>query len=348
MISRIIKETTAKDLLRLINNSEHIVITCHLSPDGDAVGSSLGLWHVLNALGKHVYVVTPDMLPRNMLFLPGAKDVLPFTRYTERGEQLLSSADLIFCLDFNDPSRVDKMSASLLASKARKVLIDHHLFPADFADITISHPEMSSTCYLLFKVLCALGLYNRIDKNAAECIYTGMMTDTGNFSYNSNDSELYIVISELLKKGINKDKIYQQACNTHTASRIRLNGYAVYKRMQLFPEHQAALITLTADELKEFDYEKGDTESLVNVPLGIPDITYSMFLRDDGDYIKVSMRSKGEFAVNKICEDHFNGGGHRNAAGGEFYGTLAEAMDKFTSIMNDYDSLLPSKTITKQ
>lgn len=344
MISRIIKEPVVKDLLRLIDHSEKIVITCHLSPDGDAMGSTLGLWHVLGALGKQAYVVTPDMVPKNMMFLPGAKDVLPFTRYAEFATSLMNEADLLFCLDFNDPKRVDKMADILMASSAKKVLIDHHLFPSDFADITISHPEMSSTCYLLFKVLCALGLYGRINRNAAECIYTGMMTDTGNFSYNSNDPELYLIIAELLKKGINKDRIYQQACNTNSSSRLRLNGYAVYKKMQIFPEHQAALIFLSSDELKEFDYEKGDTESLVNVPLSIPDITYSMFLREDGEYIKVSMRSKGEFPVNTICETHFNGGGHRNAAGGEFYGTLSEAINKFIAIMNDYDQLLPAKT----
>lgn len=344
MISRVIKDTTAKDLLRLVENSDKIVITCHLSPDGDATGSTLGLWHVLCALGKQAYVVTPDMLPKNMMFLPGAKDVLPFTRYAEFATKLMAEADLIFCLDFNDPKRVDKMSEVLLSSPAKKVLIDHHLFPADFANITISHPEMSSTCYLLFKVLCAMGLSSRIDRQVAECIYTGMMTDTGNFSYNSNDPELYIVVAELLKRGINKDRIYQLACNTNSASRLRLNGYSVYRKMQLFPEHQAALVWLSADELKEFSYEKGDTESLVNVPLSIPDITYSMFLRDDGDYVKVSMRSKGEFAVNRICEEHFNGGGHRNAAGGEFYGTLSEAIDKFIAIMGDYDNFLPTKT----
>ena len=346
MISRIIKEPVVKDLLRLIENSERVVITCHLSPDGDAMGSTLGVWHVLSTLGKQVYVVTPDMVPKNMMFLPGAKDVLPFTRYAEFATKLLTEADLIFCLDFNDPKRVDRMADVLMSSAARKVLIDHHVFPSGFTDLTISHPEMSSTCFLLFKVLCDLGLYSRINRNAAECIYTGMMTDTGNFSYNSNDPELYLVVAELLKKGINKDRIYQLACNTNSVSRLRLNGYSVYRKMQLFPEHQAALICLDADELNEFDYEKGDTESLVNVPLSIPDITYSMFLRDDGEYIKVSMRSKGDFPVNKICEEHFNGGGHRNAAGGEFYGSLSDAVDKYLSIMDEYDSLLPTK-ITK-
>ena len=327
----------------MLEHSEKIVITCHLSPDGDAIGSSLGLYHVLTRIGKSVQVVTPDMLPRNLTFLPGAKDVVPFTRYGEFATRLFNEADLVFCLDFNDPKRVDKMAPVLEASPARKVMIDHHLFPGDFVDLTISHPEVSSTSMLVFRVLCRLELFDEIDRQAAECIYTGMMTDTGNFSYNSNDPDLYVVIAELLRKGIDKDRIYQQACNTNSLSRLRLNSYAVYNKMQVFAQHRAALITLTGAELKEFNYEKGDTESLVNVPLGMPEVTYSMFLRDDGSYIKVSMRSKGDFAVNRICEDHFNGGGHRNAAGGEFYGTLQEAVDKFMEIMPEYYCYLPKK-----
>lgn len=343
MISRIIKESAVKELRQMLEHSEKIVITCHLSPDGDAIGSSLGLCHVLTRIGKSVHVVTPDMLPRNLMFLPGARDVLPFTRYGEFATRLLNEADMVFCLDFNDPKRVDKMSPALLASPARKVMIDHHLYPGDFVDLTISHPEVSSTSMIVFRVLCRLELFDEIDRNAAECIYTGMMTDTGNFSYNSNDPDLYVVIAELLRKGIDKDRIYQHACNTNSLSRLRLNSYAVYNKMQVFEPHGAALITLTSDELKEFHYEKGDTESLVNVPLGMPEVVYSMFLRDDGPYIKVSMRSKGDFAVNRICEEHFNGGGHRNAAGGEFYGTLQEAVDRFMEIMPDYDCYLPKK-----
>ena len=345
MISRVVKETDIKDLRRYLERSKNIVITCHVSPDGDAIGSSLAFMHVLTSIGKTVNVITPDLPPRNLSFLPGARSILPFTRYAETGTGLFNKADLIICLDFNDIKRVDKMADTLSASPAPKVLIDHHLNPGDFADLTISHPEMSSTCILLFRILCRLELYGKINRKAAECIYTGMMTDTGNFTYNSNDPDLYVVISELIKKGINKDRLYQSICNTYSANRIRLNGYAVYQKMQLFPEHQAAMITLTKDDLKEFDYEKGDTESLVNVTLSIPDITYSIFFRDDGDYIKVSARSKGEFAVNRICEKYFNGGGHKNAAGGEFSGTLEEAVSLFLSILDENDNYLPGKQI---
>ncbi len=343
MISRVVKESHIKTLHRFIAESDRIVVTCHVSPDGDAIGSSLALMHVLSSIGKEVNIVTPDLPPRNLLFLPGARQILPFTRYAESGKVLFEKADLVICLDFNDIKRVDKMADTLLASPAKKVLIDHHLNPGNFADLVISHPEMSSTCILLFRVLCRLELFGKIGKKAAECIYTGMMTDTGNFTYNSNDPDLYVVISELVKKGVNKDKLYQTVCNTNSANRLRLNGYAVYRKMQLFPEHQAAMVVLTKDELKEFDYEKGDTESLVNVPLSVPDITYSVFFRDDGEYIKVSFRSKGEFAVNRICETYFNGGGHKNAAGGEFYGTLDDAVALFLSILDENDKYLPSK-----
>ena len=340
MISRVIKETKIKELKRLLEQSTNIVITCHVSPDGDAIGSSLAMYHVLSAIGKNVKIVTPDMLPKNLVFLPGAKEIIPFSKYTDYGKQLFSKADLIFCLDFNAPYRVDRMADTLISSKAKKVLIDHHLEPEDFADVVISHPEMSSTCLLVFRVLCRLEFFNIIDKNAAECIYTGMMTDTGNFTFNSEDPDIYIIIAELLKKGINKDNLYTKVCNTNSESRLRLNGYAISEKMQLFPEHQAALITLSQEELRQYGYEKGDTESLVNIPLSLPNITYSVFMRDDVEYIKVSTRSKGDFAVNRICETYFNGGGHQNAAGGEYRGTLEEAVNIFKSMLVDNDKYL--------
>lgn len=343
MISRIIDEKAIEGLRSLLQKSEHIVITCHLTPDGDAIGSSLGLWHVLNSIGKTAMVVTPDMVPKSLTFLPGVKEVVPFTRYEEYATKLLNEADLIFCLDYNEPKRVDRMEEALTAAPAPKVMIDHHLNPADgFARVTISHPEVSSTSMLVFRVLCRLELFNQIDRAAAECIFTGMMTDTGNFSYNSNEPDLYVVIAELLRKGINKDKIYQQACNTLNESSLRLNGYAISEKMQIFPEHQCALITLNADELKRFCYEKGDTEGLVNKPLAMPEVTWSVYLREDPNQIKISMRSKGQFPVNKVCSEAFGGGGHLNAAGAEFQGSLAECVEKLKAVMADYDSYLPT------
>lgn len=337
MTARVIKDSKIKELKQLIIDSENIVITCHVSPDGDAIGSTLAMCHILRAMGKDARIVTPDLPPKTLMFLPGARDIVVFTRNADLGRQLFSDADLVLCLDFNSPYRVDKMADTMLQSQGKKVLIDHHLDPDKFADLVISHPEMSSTCLLVYKIICQLGLSEKIDRNVADCIYTGMMTDTGNFTYNSEDPEIYLTISELLKKGINKDRLYSRVCNTNSESRIRLIGYALSQKMQLFPEHHAALIALTQDELKQFKYEKGDTESLVNIPLSIPDISYSIFLRDDVDYIKVSARSVGNFPVNRICEKHFGGGGHKNAAGGEFRGSMQEAIDKFISILDEND-----------
>ena len=341
MIARIINEHQVKELRRLLQQSRRIVITCHLTPDGDAMGSSLGLWHVLQRIGKEVTVVTPDAVPKHLTFLPGAKDTIAFSCYGEFATRLLREADLIFCLDYNDPKRVDRMEQALRSAPAPKVLIDHHLHPSDFAAVTISHPEVSSTSMLIFRVLCRLELFHEIDRPAAECIYTGMMTDTGNFSYNSNEPDLYVVIAELLRKGINKDQLYQQACNTLSESALRLNGYAVSEKMQIFPSHRCALITLSADELTRFGYEKGDTEGLVNRPLALPEVTWSVYLREDPTQIKVSMRSKGTFPVNAVCADHFGGGGHLNAAGGEFKGSLRQCIDLLEEVMPQYDDKLP-------
>ncbi len=333
MIPKILSKSEADALSRSIDDARRIVVVCHVAPDGDAIGSSLALWHTLRGLGKDVFVVVPDACPASLRFLNGYKDILVYTRYTEFAQQLLKNADLIFCLDFNEPKRVDKMEAALTASKARKILIDHHLHPAPFCDMTISHPEISSTCEVLFRVICSLGLFEQMGVDAASAIYTGMMTDTGNFTYNSNYPEIYITIAELIKKGIDKDWIYARIHNTNSENKLRLNGYAIAQKMEVFPEQCAALITLSQNELNQYDYQKGDTEGLVNVPLSMEHILFSAFLREESNLIKISLRSKGSFPANKIASDYFNGGGHLNAAGGEFYGTLQEAHSRMLEIL---------------
>lgn len=329
-----------KALSRIIAGCQRVVITTHIAPDGDAVGSSLALYHMLTDLGKDVHVVTPDGFQQNLMYLPGASDIVIYSRYQEFAIQLIEQADLIFCLDYNAIKRIDQVGKHVVDSVAVKVMIDHHLMPEDFPYLTISHPEESSTCALLFKVFAALGLVPLIDKRIGSCIYTGMMTDTGNFSYNSNHKDLYLIISKLIENGIDKDTLYTKIINTSTLSRLRINGYAISEKLELFPSHKAALITLTRDELNRFNYQKGDTESLVNVPLQLSDITYSCFLREEENYIKVSMRSKGNFPVNKMCEKYFGGGGHLNAAGGEFSGTMEACIKEFKKAIADFDSYL--------
>lgn len=318
-----------------------IVIICHVSPDGDAVGSSLALQHVMRSIGKKTTVITPDMPPRTLSFLPGARDIVVATRDGDVARRLIAESRLIFCLDFNALMRVDRLRDDIAAATATKVLIDHHLSPENFADIIVSHPEMSSTCYLLYLVLTELGLGANITRNAAECICTGMMTDTGNFTYNAHDPYIYVVVAELVARGVDKDRIYKLLFDTNSETRLRICGYALYHKMELFTRHKASVITLTSTELNEFGYQKGDTESLVNSPLSIPGIVYSVFMRqDEKDFVKISCRSKGHFPVNRLCEKYFGGGGHENAAGGEFYGSLDEAYLRLLEAMADFDSYL--------
>ncbi|MCM1137220.1 MAG: bifunctional oligoribonuclease/PAP phosphatase NrnA [Muribaculum sp.] len=336
----VLDPSSVERIKQLVLASNEIVITCHVSPDGDALGSTCALCMVLRSLGKKAHVVTADCAPRLLQFLPGVKDIVAATRQADRAYELIGAADLIFCLDFNDPKRVDRLCDALMRSKARKVMIDHHLDPVVEADVIISHPEVSSTCALLYLFLWQAGWTRYLNRSSAACIYTGMMTDTGNFSYNSNDPDLYLIIHDLLRKGIDKDNIYKHVMDTSSENRLRIMGYGQYK-MHHLPEHKAALIILDSDELKEFDYSKGDTEGLVNTPLSIPEITYSIFMRQDADnYVKISMRSKDEFPVNKICEEHFNGGGHTNAAGGEYNGHISEALQYILDILPSYDKYL--------
>ena len=339
MLQPLIEESKVKAVRKLLEENDRIVITCHMSPDGDAVGSSLGLMHTLSKLGKDVHVVTPDRIPDTLRCLPGSKEIVPYSKYTDFASKLLKEAEVIFCLDFNALYRVDRMCEALAEAPGKKVLVDHHENPEDFADITISYPKQSSTCALLFRLLCRLELFGMIGRKAATCIYTGMMTDTGNFSYNSNDPDLYVIIAELIKKGINKDEIYKKVMDTKNLNVLKLHSYAI-ANMKVFEDQKAALITLSADELKRFNYRKGDTEGLVNVPLSIPGIIYSVFLRDDEKEIKVSSRSKGDFRVNDICERYFNGGGHVNASGGELQCTLDEAVEIFMSTLPEVEKYL--------
>lgn len=344
----LLSKAQADQLSSMIQKSNRVVVTCHMTPDGDALGSSLCMVHVLLSMGKFATVVVPDCPPQNLMFLPGSSHIVVASCRPERAESLLSDADLVVMLDFNDLKRIDRMAPMVEASKAKRVVIDHHLNPSIKADVLISRPDVSSTCALLYQVLESVGLERRISREAAECCCTGMMTDTGNFSYNSNDPQLYRILERLVAKGVDKDAIYTRLFNTNTESRVRLMGYAQSSKMQILPEHQAAVIALSREELDEFGYKRGDTEALVNVPLSIPGITYSVFLREDETgYVKVSMRSKGSFSVKEICEAHFGGGGHVNASGGEMRAPLDEVLQRVIDVLPQYDSMLPNKVASR-
>ena len=345
MLTKVIAQAEVDHVEKWFERAEKIVIVSHVSPDGDAIGSSLGLYHFLTSQEKTVNVIVPNAFPEFLHWMPGAKEVIVYDKYKEYADKLINEADVLCCLDFNVLSRIDNMEEVVRNTPARKMMVDHHLYPGDFCRITISHPEISSTSELVFRLICQLGNFSDITKEGAECIYTGMMTDTGGFTYNSNDREIYYIISELLSKGIDKDEIYRKVFNTHSEGRLRLMGYVLYDKMQVFPEFNSALIWLDASEQKRFQYKKGDTEGFVNIPLSIKDVRFSVFLREDTEkkMIKVSLRSVGTFPCNKVAAEFFNGGGHLNASGGEFYGPMEEAINLFKQALVKYQDLLMAK-----
>ena len=344
MLTKIIEQSKIDHFAKWLGHADRIVIVAHISPDGDAIGSSLGMWHFLNTQEKEATVIVPNAFPDFLKWMPGSKEILIYDRYKEFADKLIAEADVICCLDFNEIHRIDSMADAVLHSPARKIMIDHHLNPGDFCRIVISHPEISSTAELVFRLICRLGHFSDITKEGAECIYTGMMTDTGGFTYNSNNREIYFIISELLTKGIDKDWIYRQVFNTYSESRLRLMGH-ILSQMTTYPDHHAALITLTRKEQRCFNYIRGDSEGFVNIPLSIKGVVFSCFLREDTEkgMIKISLRSVGSFPCNRLAAEFFGGGGHLNASGGEFYGTMEEARTVFEQALEKYRPLLDAK-----
>lgn len=344
MLTKIIEQSKIDHFSKWFERADKIVIVSHVSPDGDAIGSSLGLWHFFSSQEKTVNVIVPNAFPDFLKWMPGCKDILLYDRYKEFADKLIAEADVICCVDFNTLNRIEDMADSVAASPARKILIDHHLNPGDFCSITMSYPKVASTAELVFRLICRMGYFSEISREGAECIYTGMMTDTGSFSFNSNNPEIYFIISELLSKGIDKDDIYRRVYNTYSESRLRLMGY-ILTQMKVYPECNSALLTLTMDEQNRFNYEKGDSEGFVNIPLSIKDVCFSCFLREDstGGPIKVSLRSVGDFPCNEVASRYFNGGGHLNASGGEFAGTIDEAVARFEEALKAFEHKLKVK-----
>lgn len=336
MITAIIDEPTIERLRNMINGARRIAITCHKSPDGDALGSSLALCHVLRRLGKDATVVTPDMAPKSLEFIPGVRELVVFTRQEIRARRVLEEAQLICCLDYNALQRVDRLGDIIAPLNTPRVLIDHHL-GGDLRQFAaaVSFPEASSTCELVYRVLLQLGLARLIDRQAASCLYVGLLTDTGGFAYSCDNPEFYEVVAALLRRRIDRLGLYNKALDTFSEASLRLQGYALSEKMRLLPDKGCSLIVLDKAELERFNYSRGDTETLVNRPLAIPGIYWSVFMREDADHIKVSCRSRGDFSVSDICERYFNGGGHQNAAGGELHCSIDEATALFERVLAD-------------
>lgn len=341
MLSKIIVDEQVAKAKTLIYDADKIAVIAHSAPDGDAVGSSMALYHALYSLDKETFVIYPDPFPTFLNWINSVDKAIIYSHQKEEAEAILNDVDLIICVDFNDPKRVDGLKDALIKTEVTKILIDHHPNPVmEPWKLVMSYPQIASTSELVFRLICRIGHAADINKYCAEAIYTGMMTDTGGFTFNSNNEEVYYIISELIRRGINKDEIYRKVFNTYTADRMRLMGYVLSEKMKIFPEQKTALIVLTAEEQEKFDFQKGDAEGFVNMPLSIDGVIFSAFFREDPDKIKISLRSQGTFPVNEFSARFFNGGGHLNAAGGESYMSLEETISLFENALPEYTEQL--------
>ena len=315
---------------QLISTAQSVLVVCHKSPDGDAIGSSLGMAEYLRQRGKDVTVVVPDQYPDFLHWLPNSEKIVRYDKHPGKCDMLFKITDLIVCLDFNTPSRVEDMEPALVSSPARKILIDHHLKPDVNADLVISQPEASSASELVFRVVWQLGGFPELGKAFAIPVYCGMMTDTGGFTFNSTRPEIFFIIGELLTKHIDKDKIYRNVYHNYSYDRIRLMGYVMYEKLVYLPEYHASYYAITRDEQKRFNFIKGDAEGLVNIPQQIKGLKLSISLREDSEkpnLVWASLRSVDDFPCNLVAERFFNGGGHLNASGGRLNCSIDEAVE---------------------
>lgn len=340
----LLSEAEIATLKENINNSNRIVICCHKSPDGDALGSSLAWAEYLRTQGKEPDIIVPDAYPDFLQWLPGSERIIRYDKHAaDKADEMLQKADLIFCLDFNGTNRVDEMKYALEQSPAHKIMIDHHLDPSMDTVLTVSHPQMSSTSELVFRIIWQLGGFEEMSCKCAVCIYCGMMTDTGGFTYNSNQPEIFFIVSQLLTKGIDKDKIYRNVFNNFSPWAIRLRGYLMSQKLNIFNDLHAAYFTISRRDMRDFHFIKGDAEGLVNEPLKIKGMRLSISLREDDrrdNTIWVSLRSVDDFPCNLVASEFFNGGGHLNASGGRLHCTLDEAERVVRRAFAHYEDLL--------
>ena len=324
---------TMIEMQSIIENAKNIVITTHKGPDGDAIGSSLALYHLLNRLDKNVSVIVPDAFPDFLNWMEGADNVICFDKNQEQAEKLIDAAEVIFSLDYNALNRIGDMGSVIEKATGIKVMIDHHQDTQDFAQHYFVDTDSCSTAQLVYEFIHKINKEQLLNKAIATCIYCGIMTDTGSFRYPSTTAETHRIIAHLIECGAENSLIHQEVYDNNTTDRLKLLGYALSNKMQVFEKHQLAYIALSAKEMNDFNFKKGDTEGLVNYPLSIKGIKLSVLLTEKEDGIRISFRSKNEVYVNKIAQQHFGGGGHVYAAGGISTLSLEETIKKLEEIL---------------
>ncbi len=320
--------------------SSTIVIMPHVNPDGDAVGSALGLAGILKNAGKQVVVISPNHYPGFYKWMSGSNEAVIYSSEKEKAAKILQEAGMLICLDFNHLSRTGDLKELVAKYSGPSILIDHHPYPENFTDLLISHPEYSSTAELVFHVVKAIGYETYIDQKSAECLFCGIMTDTGSFDYNVSDPQTFKTVSDLLSYGISPEEIHDRVFDNYSADRMRLLGHCLSECMEVFPEYHAAVMYLSKEVQKKYNFVNGDSEGFVNYPLSIKGIHFSTLFTEKDDHVKASFRSKGEFAVNEFASENFNGGGHRNAAGGEVFASLEDTLRKYKELLPVYGKKL--------
>lgn len=308
---------------------QNVAIVTHFNPDGDALGSSLALYHLLLKLGKKPRVIVPNPYPDFLSWLPGSNRILTYSDQEKTCDKVLEASEMLFTLDFNTFKRLEKLGEKLESYKPTKVLIDHHQAPDSFADFSWHNPKATSTCELIFEFISDLKALNLIDKKIAACLYTGLMTDTGSFRYPGVNAKTHRILAALLETGIHPSDIHSAVYDNFSVHRLRLLGYALSEKLRLVEGFPVAYFVLSEKELEKFNYQKGDTEGLVNYPFAIKGIQVSALLNESGDHVKLSLRSKGAYDMNKLARKYFNGGGHINAAGGKSRNSLEETEKLF-------------------
>ncbi|WP_316793475.1 DHH family phosphoesterase [Pedobacter frigoris] len=329
------------EIKELLATPQKIVITTHHKPDGDAMGSSLGLYAYLIQMGHHVKVITPTDYPYFLHWLPNNSDVIIYTEQTEEAARLVEEAAMIFCLDFNTLSRINELGELVRASAAYKIMIDHHLEPEDFDDYRHWSINACAAAQLVYEfIVNELQDGKRMNKDIATCLYTGIMTDSGSFRFQSADSAVYRIAADLIDLGAEHWRIHQLVYDNATENRLRFLGHCISNKLEILREFNTAIISVTKEELREFNIVTGDTEGIVNYALSVNGIRLAAFIIERTDKVKLSLRSTGDFPANEICKKYFNGGGHRNAAGGFSDKNLEDTIQEFKTILTEYKTQL--------
>jgi phosphoesterase RecJ-like protein len=329
------------ELKSLLATPQHIVITTHHKPDGDAMGSSLGLYAYLIQKGHHVKVITPTDYPYFLHWLPNNSDVIIYTEHREESEKLVAEASLVFCLDFNTLSRINELGEVIRSSEAYKVMIDHHLEPEDFDDYRHWNINACAAAQLVYDfIVNELEEPEMMNKDIATCLYTGIMTDSGSFRFESANAEVYRIGADLIDLGAEHWRIHQLVYDNATENRLRFLGHCLTNKLEILRDYNTAIITVTAEELKHYQIVTGDTEGIVNYALSVNGIKLAAFIIERSDKVKLSLRSTGDFPANEICKKYFSGGGHRNAAGGVSEQSLSETTAHFKTILSEYKTQL--------